>query len=536
MDRLRESGPPFAAMSPPLASAFNALNGGAIRAEEREISPLSTEKTATRSASVDSGTGTRTGERLGYSATTKEGPSGRHIPQTRQSVTNRSLGYPVTSHGTVHSPRSHSPLPAAAASSSKFPPSTSTAQITTTRVTRSRRVSAQNLPSSGTNQSEAAALNLLRLASNSTSGSVIAFEGDSEEREPESDASSVHQSDEKPGGDIYRHFTNFYRDGPSPNFLGESPSYEWRSDSAMTADVLPHFDTSPNYHWANYHSSQSTNPSSQSQSSRRNSISSSVGTSMSTQRVRQHRPARTQRAVSEASLNSIELENGKRRSQRTAAKATLANSTAHNQRSFATEEEAPSPHVNKNGKRPLSPANSRTRPVRASRRLSNSGLESPASSASALPPPPAKRSKLSPAAPAPATPAPPRRASRTLPPLATTSNRTFPATVQVDSSFPRLYRDFPLSSAIPPSSPFFPIAPLASSATTIPPVSPIMDVPSDAKWNAVSSEPTNLYHPRFVVGIGDDKAGACPICIEPPERGGEAVEKWLKVSSFVSCS
>ena len=61
-----------------------------------------------------------------------------------------------------------------------------------------------------------------------------------------------------------------------------------------------------------------------------------------------------------------------------------------------------------------------------------------------------------------------------------------------------------------------------------------MDVPSGAKWNAATSEPTNLYHPRFVVGIGDDKAGVCPVCIEPEERGGEGVQKWLKVSDISS--
>lgn len=526
---------PFPAMSPPLPATSS---GRTLRAGEREISPLSFAN-STGSASVESGRSTRAAGGLGYgraSQARKEGPPRelRSIPQTRQSAHNRSLGYTIAQESNVPLRSSHQPIPIAAASTSKIPDSTATA-LATTRVTRSRRASSHNVPSSGTNQSEAAALNLLSLAlpsAASASGSVIAFGGD-EEPEPESDASSAHQPDEKAGGDIYRHFTNFYRDGPSPNFLVESPSYEWRSDSAMTADVLPHFDASPNHHWSFYHSSQSTNPSSQSVSSRRNSISSSVGTSMSTQRVRQHRPARTQRAVSEASFNSLELEYGKRRSQRTAAKVVPVSTTSTSQRTLVGSSQQV---VNRNGKRPLSPANSRSRPVRASSRLSTAGMSSPV--IAALPLPPVKRHKpaSTPAPPSPVVALPPRRPSRTLPPLTTTSTRTIP-NVEIHSNFARLYRDFPLSSAIPPSSPFYavphPTAPIASSSTAVAPPSTTMDLPDGAKWNAASAEPTNLYHPRFVVGTSDEKAGACPICIEPVERGGEGVTKWLKVSSLI---
>ena len=529
---------PFPAMSPPLPAMSS---GRTLRAGEREISPLSFANSA-RSASVESGRSTRAAGGLGYgraSQVRREGPIRelKSMPQTRQSVHNRSLGYTIAQESNALPRQSHQPIPIAAASTSRIPDSASTA-LATTRVTRSRRTSSHNLPpSSGTNQSEAAALNLLSLAlpsANSANGSVIAFGGDDDEPEPESDASSIHQADERAGGDIYRHFTNFYRDGPSPNFLVESPSYEWRSDSAMTADVLPHFDATPNYPWSHY-SSQSTNPSSQSVSSRSNSISSSVGTSMSTQRVRQHRPARTQRAVSEASFNSLELENGKRRSQRTAAKVVPVSYTTPSERSVVG---SPHPVANRHGKRPLSPANSRSRPVRASSRLSTAGMSSPVITTAALPLPPAKRHKPAPT-PAPPTPTvpPPRRPSRTLPPLTTTSTRTIPD-VETNNNFARLYRDFPISSAIPPSSPFYPLphptAPIASSSTTVLSPATIMALPdgANAKWNAASAEPTNLYHPRFVTGTSDEKAGACPICIEPTERGGEGVAKWLKVSLF----
>lgn len=56
----------------------------------------------------------------------------------------------------------------------------------------------------------------------------------------------------------------------------------------------------------------------------------------------------------------------------------------------------------------------------------------------------------------------------------------------------------------------------------------IMQPPADAKWNKVS-DPLNLYWPRFIKGAGDEKCGLCPICAEPPERGGDGEQKWFKV-------
>lgn len=44
----------------------------------------------------------------------------------------------------------------------------------------------------------------------------------------------------------------------------------------------------------------------------------------------------------------------------------------------------------------------------------------------------------------------------------------------------------------------------------------------------------DLYTPRFVRGVGRDKAGLCPICFEARERGGKNRAEWLsmKFSAF----
>ncbi|GAA6059087.1 hypothetical protein JCM10212_002058 [Sporobolomyces blumeae] len=74
----------------------------------------------------------------------------------------------------------------------------------------------------------------------------------------------------------------------------------------------------------------------------------------------------------------------------------------------------------------------------------------------------------------------------------------------------------------------------SSTAQSLVPGIPLMSVPSDAKWNK-AGDPFNLYYPRFVKGNADEKCGMCPICAEPPERGGEGEQKWLKLknSSYV---
>lgn len=97
------------------------------------------------------------------------------------------------------------------------------------------------------------------------------------------------------------------------------------------------------------------------------------------------------------------------------------------------------------------------------------------------------------------------------------------------------------SSNTSPQQPQLLLGSLASSSTSssqldkLPAIdlNPVafMPLPAGAFWNK-TGEPLNLYQPRFIKGTGEDKAGLCPICVEPPERGGEGEEKWLKVSSF----
>ncbi|GAA5923010.1 uncharacterized protein JCM15063_003498 [Sporobolomyces koalae] len=271
-------------------------------------------------------------------------------------------------------------------------------------------------------------------------------------------------------------------------------------------------------------------------------------------------------------------------------------------------------------------------------------------------PAPAKRARTSNAGSVPPSGAPrkPRRQAYIPPNL---RNRTFPPEVEINASFPRFYRSFPVSSAIPPESyvlqpsmgsnakivgppqalpaphthsldvlptPPTPIyeqfsfphspyaghsppipstsstssaslpnisvdshgafvlhdaphaqshahyAPYSQNAYAIPPHTPsahgmsppplpqhspapsqasqgsmasltsslsgisLMAPPPDARWNK-AGDPLNLYYPRFVRGTAEDKSGLCPICAEPPERGGEGDQKWLKLknSSYV---
>ncbi|GAA5949569.1 hypothetical protein JCM3765_002707 [Sporobolomyces pararoseus] len=62
----------------------------------------------------------------------------------------------------------------------------------------------------------------------------------------------------------------------------------------------------------------------------------------------------------------------------------------------------------------------------------------------------------------------------------------------------------------------------------------LMQPPPEARWNK-AGDPFNLYYPRLIKGSADDKCGLCPICAEPPERGGQGEHKWLKLknSSYV---
>ncbi|KAM0752465.1 hypothetical protein T439DRAFT_208878 [Meredithblackwellia eburnea MCA 4105] len=125
----------------------------------------------------------------------------------------------------------------------------------------------------------------------------------------------------------------------------------------------------------------------------------------------------------------------------------------------------------------------------------------------------------------------PRRPRRIAMPV-NAPNRTFPPEVEINPTFSRFYRVFPVSSAFPPESYIHRLAVVDPSglATGV----TFMQPPAGSDWNK-ASDPLNLYSPRFVKGKGDEKSGLCPICVEPVSRGGEGVERWLKLknSSYV---
>ncbi|KAI0687811.1 hypothetical protein BC835DRAFT_377224 [Cytidiella melzeri] len=90
------------------------------------------------------------------------------------------------------------------------------------------------------------------------------------------------------------------------------------------------------------------------------------------------------------------------------------------------------------------------------------------------------------------------------------SRRTFPSSIPVHPLLSALYRKF----AVPKDK---------SSAASLP--GAIKNIPRS---------PMDLYIPRWVKGRGTTKVGLCPICAEPPSRGGEGKKLWLsmKFSAF----
>ncbi|KWU45342.1 hypothetical protein RHOSPDRAFT_28774 [Rhodotorula sp. JG-1b] len=102
------------------------------------------------------------------------------------------------------------------------------------------------------------------------------------------------------------------------------------------------------------------------------------------------------------------------------------------------------------------------------------------------------------------------------------------------ASLPSIKTGTPLPLTPSSTSPSTFVGPGGLPLSTGPNGLSVMQPPPDATWNKVG-DPLNLYWPRFVKGSGDDKCGLCPICAEPPERGGDGEQKWFKLknSSYV---
>ncbi|KAL8286787.1 hypothetical protein RQP46_004315 [Phenoliferia psychrophenolica] len=161
--------------------------------------------------------------------------------------------------------------------------------------------------------------------------------------------------------------------------------------------------------------------------------------------------------------------------------------------------------------------------------------------------PPAKKARSSTSSTSTPTVRRPRRVAAPAP----TTQRTFPASVELAfAAFPRLYRSFPVSSAFGPESYVNRLRSVShdlnhasfpgnAGEVKLPEIREtgavtFMQPPEGAKWNK-ACDPFNLYAPRFTRGTADEKAGMCPVCVEPVERGGEGTERWLKLknSSYV---
>lgn len=217
-----------------------------------------------------------------------------------------------------------------------------------------------------------------------------------------------------------------------------------------------------------------------------------------------------------------------RAQQQTQSKPQLAISTAEPQLP------APLPSTNQSnhsGPGPLSPLSPTVPPP-------SSSLPSPPASTISGPSSPDKvaaamRKRKSPDGPTPnerplkksasSSSIPPRAASVATPPPGSPrpcySQRTFPAKVIKSTAFPRFYRRFPVSSYYAPPGTESPCE--------------LFNVPHPGGEYTPVRDPFDLYAPRFVESAGGDRRGLCPICIEPPDRGGEGKAVWLPLRTPV---
>lgn len=325
------------------------------------------------------------------------------------------------------------------------------------RVTRSR---------AKLNKNEQAAFNLLKLASVASSTTATTPTSQLVLRDDETENES----------DYSTSLSSFQFD----------VNYPYSRETTASTVTAPRLD-----HW---HLSHYTQSPSQTQTSPRHSISSITSRTSQGTRVRQHRPARTQRAGSDAdSIKSTGRSYSATTSTQTrSASASLSISNpSYPQRTSSEneEEEHAVAHASTSKK---------TRSTRTS----------------------TKRNRAS-------EPAEPRKAHRSIP-VPLVEERLLTG-IEKAPGFARFYRTFPVSSAFAPGS-FFNSLARASGEPSM----HLMALPPGATWNK-ECDPLNLYTPRFIKNSGNDKAGACPICVESVARGGSNELVWLKLknSSYV---
>lgn len=113
--------------------------------------------------------------------------------------------------------------------------------------------------------------------------------------------------------------------------------------------------------------------------------------------------------------------------------------------------------------------------------------------------------------------------------------RGFPSGIPVHSAFPLLYRQFPMCGYLDPANPKYVLVIFLSDILTEDNFRfPAPPGPLPGGHFNLPRAIGDLYTPRFVRGVGRDKAGLCPICYESRARGGAGKAEWLsmKFSAF----